>query len=962
MNFFIGLANFKGTGGSVVTSQNAQQRVTVSKSNTLTISTFGANQDPLISSETMQLVRIKVTDFFSPVRYLYYLKVTFTMPGFFQTPADGAIVPLSGIRLIKVSGGQTVTASAPGWQQVCSSVSGVDHIYADTELQALVTAAQKQGCVTSRLQMCLPPQDTQGGVTFGLPLPIGFVTDADFVQAAATGSPALLQVQLMVQAYDTTARSNVISSLSMAVELSPMGFTAVCESASASQTLADIIDGAIYIGMATVASDWDTSIQKKMGMQSAGGGGPTSPDQSLEFATVTVQSSVMTFAALGSADYFDDPRYQGQTVNMHDLFTVNFLEPLGGIKGGPTPNFDAVKALFYAGRAFTSVTDPITHNMWLVPTAELLAICPKRPSIGKMACVTKIISTYERNVVTRSPLDVVEIRVDDPTSVVELQDLVGQLLLQGGGNDFTRKQGTDFHAQLVSKLGLNNRYRKANIINPIVNWQLDAIQSVQPGLNAYTVCTKIIAIGLITITSQSGQQLGRRLLSSLDLPLAAPPPATTTTTMPLKTVPPPTPSSASSFVTLEDVIREADEAGWEDSRGNDDADGGLLMEEDGEEEEEADRFAPSGNASSASSSSYSSVEEEEDEDDVDDMASYMMIAGDQEEDDEWWKAHAAAAAAAAEEGGNGRQRRLLSVPVVEAAATTPPPIDAGSTNSLVVNIDAPGFDAVTQLCRRIGAPFANCRMVQFSAQLSGAGAAALCEARARGTLETLLNDGFAANLLPDQRHASNVSLALLMDLDVSGCPSPLSPLSVAGRRLLADEMAVIVVSKVLFRVDGASTILDPARVAYIDFFKNTTVMQQLLGGGAVIEIRYSSAPPVRLANGTYVAAAPNSTFLGEVIILVHNVSKELPGGNAHALEELVHIKNPVPEGLDVSVNVRADDAFITDAAKRKIKADLDANAGQSSGGVRSSSSAPAAAIAQLLVACLTWLALLAAVC
>jgi hypothetical protein len=33
-------------------------------------------------------------------------------------------------------------------------------------------------------------------------------------------------------------------------------------------------------------------------------------------------------------------------------------------------------------------------------------------------------------------------------------------------------------------------------------------------------------------------------------------------------------------------------------------------------------------------------------------------------------------------------------------------------------------------------------------------------------------------------------------------------------------MAVIVVSKVLFRVDGASTILDPARVAYIDFFKN----------------------------------------------------------------------------------------------------------------------------------------------
>jgi hypothetical protein len=50
MDFFIGLANFKGKGGSILNAQNAQQRVTVSKSNSLTISTFGANQDPLINS------------------------------------------------------------------------------------------------------------------------------------------------------------------------------------------------------------------------------------------------------------------------------------------------------------------------------------------------------------------------------------------------------------------------------------------------------------------------------------------------------------------------------------------------------------------------------------------------------------------------------------------------------------------------------------------------------------------------------------------------------------------------------------------------------------------------------------------------------------------------------------------------------------------------------------------------
>jgi len=84
MTFFVGLANFKGTnGGSVLNTMNVQQYITVSKSNELTISTFGANQDPLISSETMQLKRIKVTDYFNPVQYLYYLQVCFFVCGFY---------------------------------------------------------------------------------------------------------------------------------------------------------------------------------------------------------------------------------------------------------------------------------------------------------------------------------------------------------------------------------------------------------------------------------------------------------------------------------------------------------------------------------------------------------------------------------------------------------------------------------------------------------------------------------------------------------------------------------------------------------------------------------------------------------------------------------------------------------------------------------------------------------------
>lgn len=86
MTFFVGLANFKGTGGAVMNTKNAQQFITVTKSNTLTVSTFGSTKDPLVNSVDMQLVRVKVTDFFNPVQYLYYLKPVFTMPSNFRKP------------------------------------------------------------------------------------------------------------------------------------------------------------------------------------------------------------------------------------------------------------------------------------------------------------------------------------------------------------------------------------------------------------------------------------------------------------------------------------------------------------------------------------------------------------------------------------------------------------------------------------------------------------------------------------------------------------------------------------------------------------------------------------------------------------------------------------------------------------------------------------------------------------
>jgi hypothetical protein len=505
LTFFVGLANFKGMGGSVLSTRNVQQFITVRKSNVLTISAYGANQDPLVSAVDMQLMRIKVADFFQPTQYLYYLQPLFTLPNTFAASPSGlGIVPLESIRIIQTKNGVSALATDPNWQQACSNTDG-PYVYSNATLQQLVQRAQTQKCVQTYLPICIPPQTATSLVTFGIPLPLDMIGPSNL----NAQPPDTIQAEFVVQAFDTVAKSIVMTTLSLAVEVSALSLNAQCESVTASQTLADIITGNIYIGTATNDYEWDTTIQKKTNIDVPG----KTPSNSMEFQTVTVQGSVMTFAALGDPAYFQDPRALTQTVNIQDIHTVNFLEPLGG-KGGLSPKFDAVKALFLAGGAFAMKTDPTSHTSWLEPTPELLAICPMRPTAGRMVCITKVESTIKNNVLIRSANDVVEVRPGDPTSLTDMQNLMSQVLTQGGASSFTRMMGTNFSQQLINKLNLNTRYRKAYVVNPVVDWSYQAMQSAQAGSTAFTVCTKIIAIGMVTINTPAGTQIARRLLST----------------------------------------------------------------------------------------------------------------------------------------------------------------------------------------------------------------------------------------------------------------------------------------------------------------------------------------------------------------------------------------------------------------------------------------------------------------
>ena len=147
-SFFVGMANFDGTGTSTLQSLYSVQNISVSKTSVMTLSSFGANQDPLVVSSSISLQRIKMPQYFSstPV-YFYYLQPSFVMPAGYVASGPAGLVPIAGILIGKGYG----LKDPVSWIQACGSSDGSD-MFATEGLRAF--AAQAQGKLSSFFYFC----------------------------------------------------------------------------------------------------------------------------------------------------------------------------------------------------------------------------------------------------------------------------------------------------------------------------------------------------------------------------------------------------------------------------------------------------------------------------------------------------------------------------------------------------------------------------------------------------------------------------------------------------------------------------------------------------------------------------------------------------------------------------------------------------------------------------------------
>ena len=486
---FVGIAQFTGTGTSVLRTVQSAYSVLLKRSSVLTLSTYGANQDPLVSYASMSLQRIKVANGFNEPPLLYYLQPDIFIPTLYTADLYTGYVPLDGVMLGKSIGGMPVKK----WEQACyDSTLGTTGLYTDS-LKALVNTAQQQACTGSYLGMCLPSSQVRGTITFGVPLNSEFFNASDF----ANSKPVTLMLKVLVKAMGGTS-GTVLQTVQMGITIDrgQLGVLKLCEEIKAATTLADIVDASILIGLPTNNLEFNSMTIKPKGNIAIPN---VSFPVSLEFNTITVGGSFMTFWAMGQDAYFNDTRAKNFVLNIDDIHSVHFLEPING-KTGTSPKFEAVTGLLKENKAYEYVTDEATQKSWLVESQALKDLCPERPEKGKMACIHRVDSTIKNNTRVVSDSITPLLRDDkEADTIAAVQKSYAKAFFQGEENANSKQGGQNVYDTLKNNLKFNNRYRRAYLFNPIYKWSYEAMQTQQPGSNPYTVLSKIMVVALVTV-------------------------------------------------------------------------------------------------------------------------------------------------------------------------------------------------------------------------------------------------------------------------------------------------------------------------------------------------------------------------------------------------------------------------------------------------------------------------------
>jgi len=441
---YLGLANFRPTGGAVLDTFATQTALHMEKTSFFTVSTHGTNEYTFLEYVNMRLVSIlwEDTDFSGDsesasrtVRTdssanVNYVQVTFTLGEKYSVnnfPNDdkytSGLIPLDSVRVGRGTFLETTTM-----EQTCSTFArGTDSTDVALSYAGIAvtkkdfTDAVAQDCAPQATMCASPAEVPDQFVSFNIPL-----GSEVFDGQAANDLSNNIFVDFVINAIDDDAREEDVTSpnggqapwqvkttLSASIPIVAGGINIFCDGITAKTDLKDVANADIIVGTASSAAEL-TRLRIIENVAST----DLAEVPSAQIDTPSIEAALMTLVLRGNESYFSTGASNtgGYSLELDDLITLHLMEDgdAGSVDGmGVSSNSKETTLIallnepaddnsdsngldtdgYKLNGAFRFAIARADGIAKLEPTAELLAICPfnpPRPAAGNTELETCI--------------------------------------------------------------------------------------------------------------------------------------------------------------------------------------------------------------------------------------------------------------------------------------------------------------------------------------------------------------------------------------------------------------------------------------------------------------------------------------------------------------------------------------------------------------------------------------------
>jgi len=472
IEFFVGMAHIRTMRDTRLSVSNSQTRIKLQITDSYVLTSTTQTDYTFIRDVTVSLREVKN---YKTSETTKFATITIIVPDSVKSEDVVGIIPT---RSLLVSTGYTKDNSIEQpLENLQNRIYPCLDIYVGQQATDIDTLLSEQQSCALQVPLCraLGPEPIGPGnsIQFTFPLP-DKVWDKQIITERNSFFNEFLFIDLMVSVLDQEG-NKLLTDLQLKTELKSTNIITMCTEEELGSSINDIMEVDMFLGLAGDDESFDNSLVQYLDVTHRAPPILTREDSSRA-------SNVLTVLFRGDDSTFEKYYAEDYTLAVDDIFSVHILNEMTRQK---------VDKLISQGNAYKyeKVLDErnpdATTLMQLVPTQELLAICPlqRTRATQEFSCNSRhelngrLMEIGSKSIINlpslgRGGIDHEDIGEEDYLAWMRAGLWTQDLL---GGTDYAKVLGYNHSRFMNKKYDLNSRYRNGFMISPTIPWSQDEV-------------------------------------------------------------------------------------------------------------------------------------------------------------------------------------------------------------------------------------------------------------------------------------------------------------------------------------------------------------------------------------------------------------------------------------------------------------------------------------------------------